>query len=173
MRRLLGTAGITGLAGLVLLLAGCGSARTPGVATAGGATRGASASASASADPVARERQFAACMRQHGVDMPDPAPGDKNITLPGGDHTKNSAAVQACQHLLGGKQGGRPDANQLAKLRTYARCMRSHGVTDFPDPDPANGSFTLPKHATGDLDPHSPTFQQAQRSCTSTVKGSS
>jgi hypothetical protein len=156
-----------------VLLAGCGSARTPGVATAGGATRGASASASASADPAARERQFASCMRQHGVDMPDPDPGDKNITLPGGDHGKNSAAVQACQHLLGGKLGARPDATQLAKLRAYARCMRAHGIADFPDPDPATGGFTLPKHATGDLDPNDPAFQQAQQSCTATVKGAS
>jgi hypothetical protein len=163
MRQLAGT---LGAACAVLLLAGCGSSGPPRVASARGtAHAAASASASASTDPQQRARQFAACMRQHGVDMPDPDPGDKNITLPGGEHAKNQAAVQACQHFLGAKAGGRPNAAQLAKLRDFAKCMRSHGIADFPDPDPDTGGFTLSKRAGSDLNGNDPRFQQAETAC--------
>jgi hypothetical protein len=45
----------------------------------------------------------------------------------------------------------------------YAACMRSHGVTDFPDP-PAPGSAAQTINPQG-LDPNSPTFQSAQEAC--------
>jgi hypothetical protein len=38
----------------------------------------------------------------------------------------------------------------------FARCMRSHGVPEFPDP-----GASLPSH----LDPRSPAFQAAQQAC--------
>jgi hypothetical protein len=50
--------------------------------------------------------------------------------------------------------------NQLA----YARCMRAHGVPDFPDPNSQRG-FTLQGGQEGDLGPDSPAFQQANEDC--------
>ncbi|MEU3460950.1 hypothetical protein ABZ721_13455 [Streptomyces sp. NPDC006733] len=32
----------------------------------------------------------------------------------------------------------------LAALRQETKCMREHGITDYPDPSPANGEFTYP-----------------------------
>jgi len=46
----------------------------------------------------------------------------------------------------------------------YARCMRAHGVPDFPDPN-AQGGFTLQGGPNSNLGPDSPAFQQANENC--------
>lgn len=48
----------------------------------------------------------------------------------------------------------------------YAACMRSHGVSDFPDPN-SNGTLLLPQGA----DLSSPQFQSAQQACQSLLAG--
>jgi hypothetical protein len=52
--------------------------------------------------------------------------------------------------------------NHEAQL-AYARCMRAHGITDFPDPPPQSGSG----HGAPDthFGRHSPQFQAADRAC--------
>ena len=49
----------------------------------------------------------------------------------------------------------------------YARCMRSHGVPDFPDPGSSGGFLNALSRARSDgtIDPASPTFTAAARSC--------
>ncbi|MCZ4122211.1 hypothetical protein [Streptomyces sp. H39-S7] len=32
----------------------------------------------------------------------------------------------------------------LAALRQETKCMREHGIADYPDPSPTNGEFTYP-----------------------------
>ena len=52
------------------------------------------------------------------------------------------------------------------QLLKYAKCIRSHGVTDFPDPVPAaGGGFAF--RAQRDADPQTPTpqFQTAEKAC--------
>lgn len=44
----------------------------------------------------------------------------------------------------------------------FSRCMRAHGVTDFPDPD-AQGEIAI--HDSSGLNPQSPAFQAAQQAC--------
>jgi hypothetical protein len=46
----------------------------------------------------------------------------------------------------------------------YARCMRAHGVPDFPDPN-AQGGFTFQGGPNSDTGPDSPGFQNANASC--------
>lgn len=53
-----------------------------------------------------------------------------------------------------------------ASALSYSQCMRSHGVSDFPDPN-ANGSIQISGGPGSDLDPNNPTFQAAQRTCQS------
>lgn len=136
------------LAGLVLVLAGCGSADEPQVATAGGA--GAATSTTTGAAPAAddeeRMRQFAACMREHGIDMPDPQPGGP-VRIGGSnnkvDRDTMQAAMQACRSLM--PNGGEPpklSPEDLEKARAMAACMREHGV-DVPDPDPDSGGMVM------------------------------
>lgn len=50
----------------------------------------------------------------------------------------------------------------------YAGCMRSHGLTDFPDPTVgSNGlpTFNIHASANSNLNSQSPQFQAAQRAC--------
>ncbi|HEV7897881.1 MAG TPA: hypothetical protein VGP31_08580 [Planosporangium sp.] len=71
----------------------------------------------ANADPQQMEqlRQFAACMREHGIDMPDPDPNNGGaLQLPKGngpekfnpDNPAFQAAEQACKDKLPGRKGG-------------------------------------------------------------------
>ncbi|WP_020670009.1 hypothetical protein [Amycolatopsis nigrescens] len=90
-------------------------------------------------------RAFAKCMREHGIDMPDPEPGNKGAMRAvdaGGDQAKMEAANEACKKLL--PNGGEPkkmDAAEVDRMRQTAKCMREHGI-DMPDPDP-NGAATM------------------------------
>jgi hypothetical protein len=78
-----------GLGTTVLALVGAAacarSSASPGVATAGG-KGSASAHPTASVDPQEQAREFAQCMRDHGVDMPDPdtdGGGGVRVTISG------------------------------------------------------------------------------------------
>ncbi|MGH2857358.1 MAG: hypothetical protein ACRDMJ_07715 [Solirubrobacteraceae bacterium] len=50
----------------------------------------------------------------------------------------------------------------------FAGCMRSHGVSHFPDPS-ATGSISIGPGSG--IDPRSPAFQKAQQSCVKFVPG--
>jgi hypothetical protein len=118
--------------------------------------------------------RFSACMRAHGVkNFPDPSSGGGISIGPSSGIDPASptfqAAQQACQKLL--PNGGQPSPQQLAKAQqqtlAFSRCMRAHGVEDFPDPSFSGGKITLRvKAGSGsDLDPNSPTFRRAQSAC--------
>lgn len=113
---------------------------------------------------------FASCMRKHGVpSFPDPnAQGMIQFGSAGGIDPRSPkfrSAVHACQKLL--PRGlGPPTAAQLAQVQrqllAFSRCMRAHGLTDFPDP--SNGG--LPQvPLDGDLNPNSPRFQADYGTC--------
>jgi hypothetical protein len=60
--------------------------------------------------------------------------------------------------------GGDPMDAALA----YARCMREHGISDFPDPKPGEGidiDAGIDAGAHPDLDPNNPQFQAANEAC--------
>ena len=56
---------------------------------------------------------------------------------------------------------------------TWAKCMRSHGLPDFPDPTfTAHGIRMAIRGGPGsDLNPQSPAFQAAQKACQSKLPG--
>jgi hypothetical protein len=61
--------------------------------------------------------------------------------------------------------GGSPIAAIAQKAVKFAKCMRSNGVSQFPDPGPS-GSFTIDEIANGtSLDPNAPAFKQAISAC--------
>jgi len=157
MRRLFAGLAVTGL-----LLAGCSAGSDgPGVASAGGA-RSAGASPAPSAD--ADGRAFARCMREQGIDVPDPEPGQGGLRIlgqaRGNDPAKTQAAVEACRHLLpNGGELPRLDGEQLERAREFAKCMREHGV-DMPDPD-ADGRLRLPDN----IDVTDPKLREAAEAC--------
>jgi hypothetical protein len=51
----------------------------------------------------------------------------------------------------------------LKQLLQLSRCMRAHGITDFPDPTTKGGGVGL--HLGANMDPDSPQFQAAQKAC--------
>ncbi len=152
---------------LGLGVTGCDGNSGDDIATAGGADK---PTASTSAQPVARQealRRFAGCMREHGVDMPDPDPnGDGPATAVGGKKiSRNSPvfqkAMQACRPLLpNGGELNKPDPQQADAMREFTTCMRQHGV-DMPDPDPNGGGAAPPVG----VDQSGPTFRTAMKAC--------
>jgi hypothetical protein len=152
------------------------SSANPGIATAGGGTASASAHPSASVDREEQARAFAQCMRDHGVDMPDPdtagGPGGGNIKITvSGAPGATDAAMNACKDKL--PNGGNPPSMSpelQEQLRAFAQCMRDHGV-DMPDPDPNSGGLRINASGGPKVSPDDPTFQAAQEACQDKLPG--
>ena len=148
-----------------LLAAACGGPAGPGVANAGPASS-ASPSASASGSALAYSR----CMRAHGITkFPDPdSHGNLGLNAgPGTGIDPNSpqykAADQACKHLMPAPNPSQAAQDRPALLR-YARCMRAHGITDFPDPRPGGG-LQIQGSPGSDLNPNNPIYKAAASAC--------
>jgi hypothetical protein len=134
------------------------------------------------ADREKKERDaqlaFAQCMREHGIDMPDPQPGERGIRLTnpkGTSPAKMEEADKACRKHLEGLRGPELTDEQQKEFQeaalNHARCMREHGI-DFPDPTfGENGQATIRiqrgKGRGGGIDPDDPKFKEAQKACES------
>jgi len=184
--RLRGLHALALLVALAPLLVAC--AGTPangnGVATLDDPAADASATPATSLDPEEAMLAFAECMRDHGIDMPDPVVnGEGGMAFefearPGGG-TKGmddvQAAHEACQQYLPqGGPNGRPneiDPEMEQQLLDFAACMRDHGI-DFPDPQFGNGFVQIGGSETGpDFDPESEAFQAAAEACGENLPG--
>jgi hypothetical protein len=164
------------LAATVLAVAGtaaCGRASAgTGIASAGGA-RSASAHPTASVDPQEQSRAFTQCLREHGVDVPDPdagaGGGPGRVVISGGPDAADAAALEACKDKL--PNGGDPPSmspEQLDQLRAFAQCMREHGV-DVPDPEPGGNGIMISR--SGGPGPDDPTVKAAQEACHGKLPG--
>jgi hypothetical protein len=112
----------------LLALAGCG----------GPAVEGASSSPTANAQDTGVK--FAQCMRQHGIDMPDPKPGDRGvkITTRKGNQATMDAALQACRKYSPKMNIDPNDPTVRDRMLKLAQCLREHGV-QVADPQPGQG----------------------------------
>jgi hypothetical protein len=117
---------------------------------------------------------FSSCMRSHGVpNFPDPnSQGQIDIGSSDGINPQSSqfqSAQQACQKLMpnGGTPSPAQQAQALAAALKFSECMRSHGISDFPDPNAQGGRISLKINASpgSDINPKSPLFQSAQKAC--------
>ena len=160
---------------VAVALVACGS-------EAGG---GAGAGATSSEDKAFEGAlKFARCMREQGLDFPDPKRGNNGMVQVGGgpgqqfdpSDPKTEAASKKCGVHL--EQGGGPplDQAQQAKFQDafvkYARCMREQGI-DMPDPKSGEGGGGI-VFKVGDPnapDPESPRFKQADKECHSLLAG--
>lgn len=175
MRRAVGTVLLLLLLGSAV---GCrGASRGPGVAS-GGDAGGASASArpSGAADNEERRRQFAECMRDHGLEIDDPDPNGGAVRVQASAGAQESAkgkdAMRACQQYLPAGKLTNTDPQQMEQLRRFAACMREHGI-EMSDPDPnSGGALQLPKgDGAGKFNPDGPAFQRAEQACKDTLPG--
>jgi hypothetical protein len=160
---------------LVLLLAAaaCGGSSddNDGVASLGSGTGTSTGSGTNDdeGDPQESLLEFVQCMREHGVDMPDPD-SEGRLTFsqrPNDDPQKFQEAQKACQDLLPQGRGPRlseedQQAFQEAAL-AFAECMRKEGI-DMPDPQFGDGGGLNLKLPPG-LGPDDPTFKAAQKKC--------
>lgn len=65
--------------------------------------------------------------------------------------------------FVGGPSPAQQAAADVTQLR-FSRCMRAHGVPNFPDPSATSFGYGA-LFASGGLDPAAPLFRVAQRSC--------
>jgi hypothetical protein len=118
--------------------------------------------------------KYAQCMREHGIDMPDPQPGQRGLRLAapeGVSPQKMQAADEACRKYLEAVKPPELSEEQKKEFQdaalAHARCMREHGI-DFPDPTfDENGGAQVRIGRGSGIDPESPKFQAAQKECES------
>lgn len=150
-----------------LLAAGCGS----------NAHRDTTGSLTIAANALA----FSQCMRSHGVtSYPDPnANGQVKIASNSGINFYSpsfQAAQSACQKLQRGRPSasGQPSAEILGKFLAFSRCMRGHGISDFPDPTASPPPPAPGRTVSTDgvylfipitFDVNSPTYKSASSAC--------
>jgi hypothetical protein len=150
----------------IALLAACG----------GGGPGGSGGSAASSSGPATYQQTLAytQCMRSHGdpgFPYPQQGPGgawlypataqdQSAVSGPGYD-----AAQKACRKLQ--PPGGLTPAQRRAatsQALAMARCMRAHGITNFPDPS-SNGNGIAINIGSAGIDPNSPQYRAAQQAC--------
>ena len=144
-----------GVAGIAVLTAACGAGS-------------ASSAGSAGRSNLQIAVGYANCMRSHGApNWPDPNSQGQFLKTKtnSADFEAPASAYKACLHLL--PNGGQLTAAQqqiVAPLMLkFADCMRSRGITNFPDPTVnANGVSVDPPRG---LDTSSAHFHAAQQAC--------
>jgi hypothetical protein len=162
---------LVAVAAVSLLAAGCGGGRSPGVASVAASTTDATTTTTTQNGLVA----FSACMRSNGMpNFPDPqhfAGGNVKLTIHqfSGSSPHFRAAFGACNHLLPTNGGSGADTaqqtrTQLANELSFARCMRSHGVTRFPDPT-AQGGLSVEMVQAQGIDVHSQVVLHVVQAC--------
>jgi hypothetical protein len=115
---------------------------------------------------------YSRCVRSHGVpDFPDP---DSNGQIPkeaavralrGVSDSRAKAATYACANLNpAGQESPTLTAQEQRDYLKAAACMRSHGITNFPDPTFPGGRVSF--HEPSSIDTTSRQFTQAARTCT-------
>ena len=166
-RRPLILASVVAVAAFSLLAAGCGGGGSPRVANVATSTTAATTTMTQNGLLA-----FSQCMRSNGMpNFPDPqrfVGGNVKLTIH--QLAPSQAALSACNHLLptNGGSGPRETAQQqrtrLADGLSFARCMRSHGVTRFPDPT-AQGQLTVEMVEAQGIDLHSPAVLRAVQAC--------
>jgi hypothetical protein len=111
---------------------------------------------------------YATCMRSHGVpNYPDPSSSGGGAVPYGGSTGINpnsptfQAAQQVCQKYLPAGNNTSNQGKEETGLLKFAECMRSHGVSNFPDPS-AKG-LLIPQS----INVQSSTFQAASNACKS------
>jgi hypothetical protein len=182
----LGGACVLAVAAVISLAACSSGSNSPQVASLGTSSTPSASSGSSAAAPTGNPTQlldeWAGCMRSHGYPTLTDPTIDANkvihIMIPPGitgnvpQEYEQSSAYGPCNPYLtaaqtalrGNTPAPKPDP---AKLEKFSQCMRANGIPDFPDPT-GNG-IQIRSSPGSDLDPKSPTFQNAQKKCATQV----
>ena len=122
--------------------------------------------------------RFAQCMRSHGLpNFPDPTSPQEfkqSIGASSEGSPVSRSAETACMHVLPG--GGPPSQSpaqrqaQTVAALAFARCLRSHGFPNFPDPT-SSGQITHEMLANAGINIHQPALLQAADACVGVTHG--
>jgi hypothetical protein len=161
------------IVGLGLFVAGCGSS-SPGSSNSGSVktfTRAAF--------------QYSSCMREHGLSsFPDPAMTDHDgqqvaylsASIPVDPSPTYKSAQQSCRGILptpsnaSATQRAQQQETREQRLVAFAKCLRGHGISNFPDPT-TQGQLTLEMVSAAGVDLHAPTVLNAAEACIGTTNG--
>jgi hypothetical protein len=136
----------------LVVLSACSAPEGDGVSSAGGEENPAGPAATEQAAPLDEDAQalvFAECMRDNGVDMPDPGPGQQGlvdaIQAVAGTYDRASMrkALSACEELMPQyTQEEHADDDWQLQL---AECLREQGldVSDTPFEDAHSGAIDV------------------------------
>jgi hypothetical protein len=168
--RTLRTVAVAALVLAALGLVACGGDEPTPTSSSGGSGR--------ARGPDAQTRKamldYARCMREHGIDMPDPKfdenGGGVSIQRSGAGTTPEQQrdAERACAKYQ--KQIKPPPMSAAEKERmrraalANARCMREHGI-DMPDPQFEENGGVLQRAPKGAFDVNSQKFREAEEAC--------
>ena len=133
--------------------------------------------ASQSADRKTREAElkFAECMREHGIDFPDPQEGPGLVKI-GEDESPEELreAEKACEKF---RKAIKPPELTEAQQQEFkkqalehARCIREHGI-DFPDPTFSEDGGANIRLGPGRVDPEDDDFKAAEKECADKLGG--
>lgn len=137
-RRLAAAAAATALVVLGACSTGGGG---EGVASAGGEPRRTDSGETddaAAADPDTQALRFAACMRDNGIDMPDPGPGPQGLgdafqaVAQDSDRDTLQQALNTCQDLM--PQYAAQEQHTDDVMLDLAECLREQGLDVSDDP---------------------------------------
>jgi hypothetical protein len=143
-----------GAAGVAILAAACGAGSASSAGSLGGSN-------------LQIAIGYANCMRSHGApNWPDPNSQGQFVKTKtnAADFQAPVSAYKACLHLL--PNGGQLTAAQQQIISPLmlklADCMRSHGITNFPDPTVNANGVSVDPHG---LDLSSPQLHAARQAC--------
>jgi hypothetical protein len=151
-------AGVLAVTAGIVMLAACGGSPS-------------SASDPGASSQYQQNLAFTQCMRSHGLpDFPDPNAnghgfGNQQQQRLQESNPRLGTAYNHCRHLL----PSTPSSSRKkvipspAQLVRFSQCMRSHGVPDYPDPNPSVSIRT--ELAQLGINPNSPPFQATLQTC--------
>ena len=151
-----------------LLMTACGSSSS-------------SPSTTASNSPATAAFKYALCMRKHGVaGYPDPQvttnPGGSVAIAIAGPANASAApafrfAQKACSGILLAQSSTNGHSGpSKQEFLAFAHCLHTHGVYDFPDPNP-QGQITGQMINASGVDLKAPPFMTAADACVGVTHG--
>ncbi|MFJ2931278.1 hypothetical protein ACIO8G_00760 [Streptomyces sp. NPDC087219] len=169
IRRIIRAAAATSLAAALTLLAtACSGSDSDSAGSGSGKDGGSVSDEGKKADQAFEHRK---CLREQGLDVPEPKPGEQGVGLTiGGDgmsKEKMEKAFKACQDKAGGAGFGKePTQADKDKALAYAKCMRQNGF-NMPDPKfdgGAQAAMPIPQGAEKQK------FDKAAKACESVAR---
>jgi hypothetical protein len=165
-------AGAAAVAGIAVLVAACSS---------GGGSTATSVGPPTLQSLTAQALSYAKCMRSHGIqNFPDPTVQDNahskgvGFAMPSGIDTHSSqyqSANKTCQKQSGFGHISTAQLQQgMNDMLKYAECMRSHGITNFPDPFENSHQIGFNTSGLG-IDQSSARYKAANKACQPLMPG--